>query len=103
MCVLHGWVYKLPSESAGFRLVRACRYRPVMSEATVRWALSNADEHVICTERRLQTQIELRVTYGNLTVATRHCKSPDDAARWSEQRRHAWEAYGWKPPASAEV
>jgi hypothetical protein len=67
-----------------------------VSDPTVRWALSNADEHVICTERRLQAQIELRVTYGPLTIATRHCRDLDEAARWSEQRRHDWEAYGWK-------
>ena len=73
-----------------------------MSESTVRWALSNADEHVICTERQVQTQIELRVTYGNLPIATRHCKNPDEAARWSEQRKHAWEAYGWKVHAASK-
>jgi hypothetical protein len=76
-----------------------------MSEATVRWALSNDDGHVVCTERRLPTQIELRVTYGNLTVATSHCSNPDEAARWSDERRHAWEAYGWRrhpaPPVTA--
>jgi hypothetical protein len=67
-----------------------------VTEETIRWALSNSAEHVICTERRLQSWIELRVTYRNLIVAARHCKNPDEAARWSEQRRHAWEAYGWK-------
>ena len=67
-----------------------------MSAETIRWSLSNSAGRVICTEQRLLSQIELRVTYGNLTVATRHCNDPDDAARWSEQRRHAWEAYGWK-------
>ena len=81
-------------------MVRACRYATAVSEPTVRWALSNDDEHVICTERRLPARIELRVTYGALTIATRHCKDSDEAARWSEQRRNAWEAYGWKlyPP-----
>jgi hypothetical protein len=68
----------------------------LMSEATVRWALSNANQHVICTERQLHTVIELRVTYGNLIIAARHCKNREEATRWSEQRRHAWEAYGWK-------
>jgi hypothetical protein len=67
-----------------------------VSEITVRWALSNANQHVVCTERELQTVIELRVTYGNLAIAVRHCKSPEEAARWSEQRRNAWESYGWK-------
>ena len=78
------------------KLVRACTYRGQMSAETIRWALSNAAERVICTERRLQDQIELQVTYGNLTIARRHCSDPDDAARWSDQRRNAWEAYGWK-------
>lgn len=67
-----------------------------MADETIRWTLSNNVEHVICTERRSPSQIEVRVTYGNLTVATCHCKSPDEATRWSEQRRHAWESYGWK-------
>jgi hypothetical protein len=67
-----------------------------VTDETIRWALTNAAERVTCVERRLLTQIEVRVTYGDLTVATRHCKSPDEAARWSEQRRHAWEAYGWR-------
>jgi hypothetical protein len=78
-----------------------------MSEPTVRWALSNHDGHVVCTERRLQTQIELRVTYGDLTVATSHCSNPAEATRWSDERRHAWEAYGWRrhpsSPTPAEV
>ena len=73
-----------------------------MSEPTVRWALSNADEHVICTERREQARIELRLTYGNLAIATLHCRNPEEAARWSEERRHAWEAYGWKLHRSSE-
>jgi hypothetical protein len=70
---------------------------PQVPDETVRWAVSNSVAHVICTERQVQSQIELRVTYGTLTVASRHCKSADEAARWAEQRRHAWEKYGWKP------
>lgn len=67
-----------------------------MPDETIRWTLSNSLEDVICTERRSPSQIELRVTYGNLTIARCHCKSPSEATRWSEQRRHAWESYGWK-------
>jgi hypothetical protein len=88
-----------------FEVARACRYPTAMSEPTVRWALSNADEHVICTERREQARIELRLTYANLTIAALHCKSPEEAARWSEQRRLAWEGYGWKlhPPSAPQL
>jgi hypothetical protein len=67
-----------------------------VSDGTIRWALSKSAERVICIEEQLQTQIELRVTYGDLTIARCHCKDADEATRWSGQRRDAWEAYGWK-------
>jgi hypothetical protein len=63
---------------------------------TVRWALSKSAERVTCIEQHLANQIELRLTYGNLTIARCHCRDADEAMRWSGQHRDAWEAYGWK-------
>ena len=68
-----------------------------MAAETIRWTLSKSAERVVCVEGQFQSQIELRVLYGNLTIARRHCKDADEAMRWSGERRHAWEAYGWKP------
>ena len=50
----------------------------------------------MCIEGEAQSQIELRVVYGNLTIARRHCKDADEARRWSGECRDAWVAYGWK-------
>ena len=50
----------------------------------------------MCIEEGAQSQIELRVVYGNLTIARRHCKDADEAMRWSGECRDAWVAYGWK-------
>jgi hypothetical protein len=66
-----------------------------VSAETIRWALSKSAERVICIEEQLHSQIELRVVYGNLTIARCHCKTADEAVRWSGQHRHAWESYGW--------
>jgi hypothetical protein len=63
---------------------------------TVRWALTKSTEQVICVEGEFHNQIELRVIYGNLTIARRQCKNADEAMRWSGEHRHAWESYGWK-------
>jgi hypothetical protein len=63
---------------------------------TVHWTLSKSAERVTCVERPFQSQIEVCVTYGALTIARRHCKNTDEAIRWSGERRDAWEAYGWK-------
>ena len=68
----------------------------IVSAETIRWALSKSAERVICVEGEFQDQIEVRVIYGNLTIARRHCKSADEATRWSGEARDAWEAYGWK-------
>ena len=67
-----------------------------MPAETVRWTLSKSAERVTCVERPFQSQIEVCVFYGNLTIARRHCKNEDEATQWSGQRRDAWEAYGWK-------
>ena len=63
---------------------------------TIRWTLSKSAERVTCVERPYQSQIEVCVIYGSLTIARRHCKNADEAIRWSGQRRDAWEEYGWK-------
>jgi hypothetical protein len=63
---------------------------------TIHWTLSKSAERVTCVERPFQSQIEVCVIYGSLTIARRHCKSADEAIRWSGQRRDAWESYGWK-------
>lgn len=67
-----------------------------MSAQTIRWTLSKSAERVICVEGQFQTQIEVRLLYGDLTIAKRHCKNAEEAMRWSCERRHAWEEYGWK-------
>ena len=69
---------------------------PAVSAETIRWALSKSAERVICIEGEVHSQIELRVVYGNLTIARRHCKDADEAMRWSGECRDAWVAYGWK-------
>jgi hypothetical protein len=67
-----------------------------VSAETIRWALSKSAERVMCIEGETQSQIELRVVYGNLTIARRHCKDAEEARRWSGECRDAWVAYGWK-------
>lgn len=67
-----------------------------VSTETIRWALSKSAERVMCIEGETQSQIELRVVYGNLTIARRHCKDAEEAMRWSGEYRDAWVAYGWK-------
>jgi hypothetical protein len=74
----------------GLQLSRA------VSAETIRWALSKSAERVMCIEGEAQSHIELRVVYGNLTIARRHCKDADEAMRWSGECRDAWVAYGWK-------
>ena len=84
-----------PSEAAQTGWYGLAAFRVVPAE-TIRWALSKSAERVICVEGEFQDQIELRVIYGNLTIARRHCRSADEATRWSGEARDAWEAYGWK-------
>lgn len=67
-----------------------------MAAETVRWSLTNAATHVVCTERTSPSHIELHVKYANLPIASKRCSDAADAARWADQLRRAWEASGWK-------
>jgi hypothetical protein len=63
---------------------------------TVRWTVSNHEAQVVCVERAADSDFELHVRYCNLPIASRRCVDPEEAARWSDEIRCAWEAAGWK-------
>ena len=53
---------------------------------TIRWTLSKSAERVTCVERPYQSQIEVCVIYGSLTIARRHCKNADGRRRTDRRR-----------------
>ena len=67
-----------------------------MSDETVRWALSKANGKVVCSERTSSSWIEVHLRYHNLPLASQCCGTRDEAARWAERVRRAWEEFGWR-------
>jgi len=69
-----------------------------MPDEIVRWTLSVSDSSVVCTEQQSSPDyIDVHVRYGSLPLASRRCTSRDDASRWADRVRVAWEESGWRP------